>query len=364
MHVLLRTTSVLFAMSIVAACDSDHDHLDAGTPPPATGFVAADLISDQQGVASHFDPTLVNAWGLAMDATSFWIANNGTGRILVVAPDGSPSKFSPPSSVLDIGAPLTGIVANSSSGFQIGTANNLAPAQMLVATERGQVYGINASTASTPQLVIDRTGAGAIYKGLAIYTNAAGATRLAVADFHNGRIDVFDDTFHLLANVVVADPSPRAGLAPFNIMALGQNLYVSYAVQDAAAKDDMPGVGNGRIDVFDLDGNFVRTLLDGGMLNAPWGMAIAPAAFQSSLSGRLIVGNFGDGTLLSIDPNTGANAQLLTPAGTPLVIDGLWGLMFGNGQVGATSSLYFTAGPQGETHGLYGRIVFGTAPPV
>ncbi len=102
MHVLLRTTSVLFAMSIVAACDNDHDHLDAGTPTPATGFVSANLISDQQGVASHFDPTLVNAWGLAMDSTSFWISNNGSGRILVVAPDGSPSKFSPPASALDV----------------------------------------------------------------------------------------------------------------------------------------------------------------------------------------------------------------------------------------------------------------------
>jgi uncharacterized protein (TIGR03118 family) len=175
---------------------------------------------------------------------------------------------------------------------------------------------------------------------------------------------VFDSSFHLIANVAIVDPNPRAGLAPFNIYVAGSTLYVAYAIQDADAKDDVPGAGNGRIDAFDLDGHFLRTLVDGGLLNAPWGMAIAPDAFNTLLARSLIVGNFGDGTLVAIDPDTGATAALLTPGSTPLVIDGLWGLAFGNGQVGATSSLYFTAGPQDEMHGLFGRIDFGTTPPM
>lgn len=363
MHVFLRSASLLLATTIAFGCsDNDNDHRDGGVTP-ATGFFAANLISDQQGVASHFDPSLVNAWGLTMDQQSFWIANNASGKILVVAADGSPSKFSPAASALDVGAGIDGIVANTTNGFMIGTSTNQAPAKVLVASETGQIFAINPSIASTPQLVIDRSSANAVYKGLAIYTASDGSQRLAAADFHNGLIDVFDSSFHLIANILIVDPNLRAGLAPFNLYVAGSTLYVSYAVQDATRHDDVPGVGNGRVDAFDLDGHFLRTLVDGGLLNAPWGMAIAPAAFNSNLSGALIVGNFGDGTMLAINPDTSANAQLLTAAGTPLTIDGLWGLVFGNGQVGTTDSLYFTAGPNGETHGLYGRIVFGTTPP-
>ncbi len=363
MHVILRTTGAVLAMSIAVGCsDNDHNRLDAGTTTP--GFISANLISDQVGMAANTDPSLVNSWGLTMDAQSFWIANNGSGKVLVVQANGQPSKFSPPSAALNVVMGITGIVANTTSAFQIGTGSNLAPAQMLVASETGQIFAINPSVATTPQLVVDRSSAGAVYKGLAIFASPTGATRLAAADFHNNRIDVFDSSFHLLANVIVADPNLRSGLAPFNIMVNGSNMYVTYAVQDTTAMDDVPGVGNGRLDVFDLNGAFVRTIIDGGLLNAPWGMAIASANFQAGLEGDLIVGNFGDGTLLSVNPNTGVNAQLLTPSQTPLVIPGLWGLAFGNNQVGQANLLYFTAGPSNETHGLFGEIVFGTAPPI
>jgi uncharacterized protein (TIGR03118 family) len=315
-------------------------------------------------MATRTDPALVNAWGLAMDQQSFWIANNGTGQILVVAPDGSPSKFSPPASALNVGPGITGIIANPTNSFLIGAPNNQAPATMLVASETGQIFGINASIASTPQLVIDSSAAGAIYKGLAIVVASDGSTRLLAADFHNGRIDVFDSSFNLMANVTIVDPLVSAGLAPFNLFVANDTLYVAYAVQDEDAEDDVPGIGNGRIDAFDMDGNFQHTLLDGGNLNAPWGMAVAPPDFTGSLDGKLIVGNFGDGTLLAIDQNTGDNALLLAPDGTPLVVDGVWGLQFGNGQVGNPSLLYFAAGPDDETHGLYGVVSFGMTPPI
>ena len=371
MNVSLRSASILLAATALCAgaChDNDNDNvgIDAGSGSGSnqpTGFTATNLISDQAGVASHIQPALVNAWGLAMDTQSFWIANNGSGRMLVVAPDGSPSRVSPSTSALDVGAPVTGVAFNAGTDFRIGPSGNRGPAEMLVATEDGQIFGINASIASTPQLVANRSSVHASYKGLALFTGSDGKTRLAATDFHNGRIDVFDSTFTLESTIVLVDPNLRAGLAPFNIMTIGQNVYVTYALQDAQKKDDVPGVGNGRIDVFDLDGHFVKTLLDGDLLNAPWGMAMAPANFGPA-SGMLVVGNFGDGTLLAVDPSSGRSVgQLKMPSGAVLVIDGLWGLAFGDGQnVGQSNVLYFTAGPNGEMDGLFGRINFVTAP--
>jgi uncharacterized protein (TIGR03118 family) len=334
------------------------------SPQPMTGFTARPLISDQAGLAPNHDAALVNAWGLAMDTRSFWIANNGSGQVLVVAADGSMSRFSPPLAALDLGKGITGIVPNTANAFKIGPSSNRAPAQMLVASEDGRIFGLNPTVARTPQVVVDRSVVNASYKGLAVFATSTGAMRLAAADFHNGRIDVFDSTFHLITTVVIVDPNLRAGLAPFNIVAIGSKVYVMYAVQDAAKADDVAGVGNGRIDVFDVDGNFVKVLLDGGHLNAPWGMAMATSGFGGGTAGMLIVGNFGDGTLLAIDPSTGSSTSLHTPRGEVLVIPGLWGLEFGNGQtVGATNELYFTSGPNREQHGLFGKIVLTTLAP-
>jgi uncharacterized protein (TIGR03118 family) len=360
MHVFLRSASLLFAASVVIGCSTTNHLPDAAVQP--TGFIVQNLLSDQVGVAPNVNAALVNPWGITSDGQSFWIANNGSGRVLVIAADGTPSKFAPADSTLDVGAPMTGIVRNTSSGFTVGTSANNAPATMLVATEDGKIFGINPTIASTPQLLADRSAAGAVYKGLTLFTTSANATFLAATDFHNARIDLFDTNANLAATVIVVDPNLRAGLAPFNIMALGSNLYVTYAVQDAAAHDDVPGVGNGRLDVFDLDGHFLRTIIDGGLLNAPWGMAFAPADFSSALAGQLMVGNFGDGTVLSVDVTNGNSVQLANPSGNAVVIDGLWGLIFGDGNIGAKNSLYFNAGPNNETHGLYGRILLGTTP--
>ncbi len=363
MNVFLRSASVLLAASIMGGCsETEHPLVDGGiTTQP--GFVVQPLLSDQTGVAANVNPALVNAWGLAMDSQSFWIAANGSGQVVMVAADGTPSKFPQPASALNVGAPITGIVANGTSGFMIGPTGNQAPAIMLLASESGQIFAINGAVAATPQMVIDRSAVGAVYKGLAIFTASDGTLRLAAADFHNNRIDVFDASFNQLATVIIVDPALKAGFAPFNLAVFGSNLFITYALQDAARHDDVPGVGNGRIDVFDLDGHFIRTLLDGGKLNAPWGMAVATGDFSGAVAGDLIVGNFGDGTLLAINASNGNNAQLLAPGGTPVVVDGLWGIMFGNGQnVGVTSALYFAAGPKGETHGLYGRILLSTSP--
>ena len=365
MHVFLRSASILLAASVFlnAACsDNDDDNNKTGL----NGFAVSPLLSDQTGVAPNTDPNLVNAWGLAMDSQSFWIANNATGIISVVAADGSPSKFPPPASALNLGPGITGIVANTTNAFQIGQTNNAAPAVMLVCSETGQIFAINADVASTPAVVVDRSADGASYKGLTIFTTSAGAVRLAAADFHNGRVDVFDENFALLSEITFVDPLLTSGLAPWNLVTIGNNVFVMYAIQDADAEDEVAGVGNGRIDVFDVDGNFVQTILEGGLLNAPWGLVQVNDTFSSQLDGFLIAGNFGDGTLLAIDPSTGDNAYLRNSSNNnePLIVDGVWGLMFGNGQfVGSTSSLYFAAGPDDETHGLFGRVVLTSAVP-
>ncbi|MGH9648386.1 MAG: TIGR03118 family protein, partial [Bryobacteraceae bacterium] len=148
-----------------------------------------------------------------------------------------------------------------------------------------------------------------------------------------------------------------AGFAPFNVMDLGGSIYVTYAVQDPDKHDDVAGAGNGIVDKYDLNGNLVGRLVTGGALDSPWGLALAPVGL-SGLGGDLLVGNFGDGSINAYDPNTGALVETLTDAnGNPLAIDGLWGLAFGNGgNAGPTSTLYFTAGPGGESHGLFGEL--------
>ena len=153
------------------------------------------------------------------------------------------------------------------------------------------------------------------------------------------------------------DPGLPAGYAPFNIQNLAGVLYVTYALQDG--KDDDPGPGHGFVDAFDLNGNFVSRIASGGPLNSPWGLAIAPASFGDLFGGDLLVGNFGDGTINAFDLTTHAfDGQLLGLDGNPLVIDGLWGLIAGNGgNGGGTQSIYFSAGPDDETHGLFGVLV-------
>ena len=135
-------------------------------------------------------------------------------------------------------------------------------------------------------------------------------------------------------------------------------LYVTYAVQDGAKKDDVAGPGNGIVDKFDVQGNFIGRLITGGALNSPWGLALAPAGF-GDFGGDLLVGNFGDGRINAYDPTSGALlGTLLDPSANPIVIDGLWGLRFGIGGTPATAeNLYFTAGPDGESHGLFGMLV-------
>jgi uncharacterized protein (TIGR03118 family) len=183
------------------------------------------------------------------------------------------------------------------------------------------------------------------------------STYLYAADFHNNAISVFPSAAAPALTGHFVDPTLPAGYAPFNIQNLGGKLYVTYAKQDADAEDEVAGAGLGYVDVFDLQGNFMQRIASGGALDAPWGVAIAPAGF-GSLSGDLLVGNFGDGMINAYDLATGMWIDALKGAdGMPVKIDGLWALAFGNGgNGGERNALYFTAGIEDETHGLFGRL--------
>jgi uncharacterized protein (TIGR03118 family) len=347
------------ALAIVACGGSDDD----------MGYAARILVSDTAAAANpygsssaHVDANLVNAWGIAFNPQGFvWVANAGTSTstlydgngvpqsLVVSLPDSAAGEFEP-----------TGIVFNSTSGFPVTQGGVTAASVFVFAGEGGAIAGWAPTVDAThADIAVDRSAAGAIYKGLARATQG-GADFLYATDFHNGVVDVFDASFNkvTLAPGAFSDPNLPAGYAPFGIQAIGNQLYVSFAKQDADAEDDVAGAGFGAVDVFDTAGALVRRLVAvGGRLNAPWGMAMAPADF-GTFANALLVGNFGDGRINAFDPATGNHlGTLARPNGDAIEIEGLWGLAFGNGiNNQPTRTLFFSAGPGDEAHGVYGRI--------
>jgi uncharacterized protein (TIGR03118 family) len=208
-------------------------------------------------------------------------------------------------------------------------------------------------------LKVDNSTTGAVYKGLAA-ASGPGGTRLYAANFNAGTIDVFDSNFNQLASGAFTDGTIPLGFAPFNVVNIGGRIYVTYAKQDGDKHDDVPGAGNGYINVFDQDGNMIRRLVSAGPLNSPWGITLAPPGF-GVFENQLLVGNFGDGKINVFDPTSGAyKGQLQDGTGTSIQIDGLWSLGFGGGGNGGDQgSLYFTAGIEKEKHGLFGQIIAG-----
>jgi uncharacterized protein (TIGR03118 family) len=256
------------------------------------------------------------------------------------------------------GAP-TGQVFNPTPGFVVRSGDASGPARFIFDSEAGLVTGWNPGVPPPPPSTQAQVGASvpdAIYKGLAIADTAAG-TLLYAADFHNGRIDVFDQAFnpvHLSGSF--ADPEIPRGFAPFNVQELGGVLYVAYAKQDADAEDEVAGPSLGFVDVYSTSGQLLRHLIERGQLNAPWGLALAPAGF-GRFSGTLLVGNFGNGRINAYNPETGEFlGRLRHEDGSPIQIEGLWALRFGNGITGNRTTLLFTAGIDDEAHGLFGAI--------
>lgn len=328
-------------------------------PSRGAGYQVTPLVSNDVTIAAPLhDANLINPWGLAYSATGpFWFSDNGTGLSTLYSSSPSPSIPAlvvtiPPAVVPGVGNP-TGIVFNLQS-------NDFAGGLFIFASEDGTISSWSGGTSAIQK--VNNHANLAVYKGLGYENTGSTSNHLYAANFHTGAVDVFNASFAAVSLPgSFTDPTLPAGYAPFNIQNIGGKLYVAYAKQGVSGStltgDHQPGAGLGMVDVFNPNGTFSKRLITGGVLNAPWGLALAPSSF-GSFANDLLVGNFGDGRINAFDPATGAFLGTLSDAtSTPISIDGLWGLEFGNGGSGGnTNTLYFTAGPNAETKGLFGSL--------
>jgi len=439
-----------------------------GSGTGATSLVSVtSLTSDQSGKAATVDSSLVNAWGIVAYQGWFWVTDNATGMLSILDGSGHPAGaqqggggtgtggtggtgtgsgqsgqgngsgqagqgngsgqgtgiLNVASDSINLGEGITGIAVNDSTAMQMdGTGANAqvcGPANLIVASEKGQLIGVNTSLNTTGgQVLVDRSKVGASYTGVAVLDVKAGATCSATggtcdttgmgngsgsgnsqgsgsagagtgsgsagtgtgngnggtgnvpqpgvlvlaADFHNARIDVFDEKFNLVTTPMFSTPATvRAGFAPFNVAVINGFVYVTYAQQNEAKDDSVAGAGLGFVVAFDMCGNVLWTS-NGMQLNAPWGMAMG--GDLSLAPGVLLVGNFGDGHITELNPKDGTIiGQLMTADNAPVVIDGLWGLAIGTAsgvQSAQPGGVYFVSGPQDEAHGVFGVITIAT----
>ena len=370
MRARLRSRRVCHAMAALAAASLTVLAFAApAAAAPKTGYDVTNLTSNQAGVANHQDPNLQNAWGLAAGPnTPWWVADQLSDVSTDYTEDGANLPL-----VVNVPGGPTGVVFNStlsnaSTSFPVSAGGTTAPAFFLFDGEDGVIRGWNPGVPPPPTSTQTEVGFsspdGAIYKGLTISANPV---RLYAADFHNGRVDVFDGNFGQINTPgQFTDPNLPAGFAPFGIQIIGGQIFVSYAKQDADAEDEIAGQGLGFVDVFDLNGALLDRVASRGQLNAPWGLALAPSNF-GTYSGDLLVGNFGDGNINAYAKNPNGTwhpaGQLRDSDHKLIKIDGLWALQFGHGIQGVngpTNTLFFTAGPDDETNGLFGSITAGT----
>ncbi len=326
-----------------------------GTSPAE--YQQTNLISDIPGVARITDPNLVNPWGLAATSKSpLWVSDNNSGvsTLYTGGVNGSIAVVSSLVVTIPAGNP-TGIVTNQTPGFVVTTTLGSAPANFIFDSESGVLSAWSGKVSGT-MADFEFGSRRAVYKGLAMAT-VGSSTYLYATNFRKARIDVFNDQFQLVKwRGAFRDRMIPAGFAPFNVQLLNGFLYVTYAQQDAAKHDDVPGPGAGFVDVYSTSGVLEQRLISGGDLNAPWGLVIAPSTF-GAFAGDLLVGNFGDGTIHAYNPSTGTEVgQLMNTDGNPIKIDSLWALQFGNGTFASPQTLVFTAGIGAEDHGLLGEI--------
>jgi len=336
----------------------------AATAANPYAFKQTNLVADQAGRALATDPNLINPWGVAFfPGGAFWVSDNGNGLSTLYSGTGDviPAVFKVPApSGQTTPASPTGIVINVTGGFLVpGTK---LPAAFIFSTEDGTISAWAGGLATNPLdavLAVDNSagGTGAIYKGLEFGTTAAG-NFIYATNFRAGTIDVFDSTFAPANSKLLGtftDPAIQKGYAPFGIRNINGNLYVTYAKQDAAKHDDVAGPGHGYVDVFDTDGHLLQHFASGGFLDSPWGIALAPQGF-GALADKILIGNFGSGAINAYDLTGKFVAPVADKFNRPIVIQGLWGLDCGGAAASSPETLFFTAGPGHETHGLLGTI--------
>jgi uncharacterized protein (TIGR03118 family) len=311
----------------------------------ADAFTQTNLVSDIPGLAATLDPHLVDPWGMSFSATSpIWVSDRATGVATLYSGTGSivPLVVSTPP-----GAPAgpTGQVFAGGTNFML----NGTPASFIFATLAGTIDAWNNGAGTTA--MVEATAPGAAFEGLALANNM-----LYAANFQaGGGIDVFNSSYApTTVSGNFADPNLPAGFAPFNVQNIGGMLYVEFAKVTAGSPVPLPG-GGGFVDIFDTNGNLIQRLISGGTLDAPWGVALAPAGF-GAFGGDLMVGNFGNGEINAFNPTNGAFIGTLDDgSGNPFVNSGLWAIEFGNSSANP-NGLYFNAGLNMGTDGLFGVI--------
>jgi uncharacterized protein (TIGR03118 family) len=347
--------SIALAIAVLAVASG------AARAAASDAYTVNPLVSDGTATAaSATDASLVNGWGLSAGPTTpWWASDNGTSLSTLYSGTGAKAALT----VSVPGSPTGTVFNGGATDFVVSQNGSSGAARFLFSTESGTILGWTPSVNGTVAVVgADRSSVGAVYKGLAVAND-----RLYATDFHNGRVDVFDASFKLITTGGgFKDAKVAKGFAPFGIQALGGDIFVTYAKQDAARHDDVPVPGHAYVDEFTPDGQLVARVVNSGTKNAPlvapWGLALAPADFNT-FGADLLVGNFGNGRISAYTKRGDTwvyKGQLRLGNGTPIAIDGLWAIAFGNGAAaGPTDTLYFLAGPSREHHGLFGSITTG-----
>jgi uncharacterized protein (TIGR03118 family) len=351
--------AIAAAAVVIAAPASAHGDRHGAKQDAGPAIQRTDLVSDQAGKAAIQDPDLVNAWGMSRGPnTPIWVSDNGADvSTLYRGAMGSTPVSSVGLVVSTPGGAPTGQVFNDTSGFVVpGTTK---PALFIFAGEDGDLSAWNQAVSPATQAIAVGHANDTVYKGLALAHSPFGPLLLA-ANFHANRIDVFDSTFTKLSvDGLFRDGNLPDGYAPFNVAEVGNRVFVTYAKQDPARKDDVPGAGHGFVDVYTNYGVLLHRFASGGVLDSPWGLAVAPPSF-GEFAGDVLVGNFGDGRIHAFDLRTGELEGTLSDAHHHAIeIDGLWGLLVGDAMAGGDNSVWFSAGPDGEAHCLLGILRAG-----
>ena len=373
------TASGVLALIMGAACFGQH-------------YTQTNLVANEAGVASVTDPQLINPWGISRGAgTPWWVSDQRTGlstlyngagtkeSLIVVIPPADPNNKKTPA-----GTPTGTIFNGSETDFLLAPGK---PAIFLFSTNDGTIAGWNPAVAATPAVTVVRTTDGSGYTGLtSAFIN--GKPFLYAANFNKGRVDVYDNAFRPVKltgehsdrnageddersseNSFVDENLPR-GYMPFNVQAIGNDIVVTYALHEGGARFETDGPGLGFVDIYSSTGRLLRRLEHGDWLNAPWGVALAPLDF-GRFSHDLLIGQFaggGDtqssGFIAAYGLATGKFDGLLQDAsGKPLAINGVWALSPGNvspnnndAAAAPAAEVYFTAGPNHTTGGLFGYL--------
>jgi len=355
-------------------------------------YTQTNLVSNESGVAPVTDPQLINPWGISRGSGSpWWVSDNATGfstlyngagakqSLIVTIPPADPNNKKTPT-----GTPTGTIFNGSQTDFLLAPGK---PALFLFSTNEGTISGWNPGVAATLAVIVVKTTDGSSYTGLtSAFIN--GKPFLYAANFNKGRVDVYDNAFHVVdlskqhfnqdasngdvhsAGEPFVDEQLPHDYVPFNVQAIGNNIVVTYALHEEGSMFETDGPGLGFVDIYSSTGQLLQRLEHGDWLNAPWGVALAPLDF-GRFSHDLLIGQFAgggetqsSGFIAAYDLTTGKFDGLLQDAsGKPLAINGVWALSPGNvspnnndAAAAPAAELYFTAGPNHGSGGLLGYL--------